>query len=188
MISPGMFVTGGVRSGKSDFAQAWAERAAADRLYVATCRDTDGEMAERIRLHRERRGEGWTCAEVPIRLPEFLRELCASSGRPGAILVDCLGLWISNLLADGLDSAAVLARADDLAAWMRDDPRRPPTAVVSQECGLGLLPMSPLARTYVDLLGQANQRLARACENAVLVASGLPLVLRGGVDGGRMSS
>lgn len=176
-----LLVVGGTRSGKSAFAQQWAERQASSRLYVATCRVEDAEMAVRIRLHKEQRGAGWACLEEPLRLPEALREACAAPMPPGVLLLDCVGLWISNLMADGLAPDAVQERVERLSRWLEEAPL--PVAVVSPECGLGLVPMHPVSRAYRDALGLANQRLARACDSVVFVACGLPLVLKGSVDG-----
>lgn len=176
-----LLVVGGTRSGKSAFAQRWAERRASSRLYVATCRVEDAEMAERIRLHREQRGAGWACLEEPLRLPDALREACDAPAPPGVLLLDCIGLWISNLMADGLTPEEVRERVEALALWLERAPL--PVAVVSPECGLGLVPMHPVSRAYRDALGLANQRLARACDGVVFVACGLPLVLKGSVDG-----
>ena len=171
-----LFVVGGTRSGKSAFAQRWAERQAPARLYLATCRVEDAEMAERIRLHKEQRGAGWSCLEEPLRVTEALEKVCAAPTPPGVLLLDCIGLWISNLMAEGLSPGDVQARVESLARWLESAPL--PTAVVSPECGLGLVPMHPLSRAYGDALGSANQRLARACSDVVFVACGLPLVLK----------
>lgn len=176
-----LLVVGGTRSGKSAFAQRWAERRASSRLYVATCRAEDAEMATRIQLHREQRGAGWSCLEEPARLPEALQEACAAPYPPGVLLLDCVGLWISNLMGDGLGPDAVRDRVEALALWLEN--AFLPVAVVSPECGLGLVPMHPVARAYRDALGLANQRLAQACDAVVFVACGLPLVLKGAVDG-----
>lgn len=176
-----LLVVGGARSGKSAFAQRWAERRAPSRLFVATCQPGDAEMAERIRLHKEQRGAGWTCLEERARLPEALQEACAAPCPPGVLLLDCIGLWVSNLMGDGLAPDAVRDRVDALALWLENAPL--PVAVVSQECGLGLVPMHPVARAYRDALGGANQRLAQACDTVVFVACGLPIALKGVIEG-----
>lgn len=175
-----LLVVGGTRSGKSAFAQQWAERRAASRLYVATCRVEDAEMAERVRRHREQRGAGWSCLEEPLRLPEALEEACAVPTPPGVVLLDCVGLWIANLMAGELSPDTVRERVEALARWL--ERASLPVAVVSPECGLGLVPMHPVSRAYRDALGLANQRLAHACDAVVFVACGLPLALKGRVD------
>lgn len=171
---------GGVRSGKSGLAQRWAEARAARRLYVATCAPADAEMAERVRLHRATRGPEWACLEVPLDVPGALDALWAGHGpesRAGVVLLDCVSMWISNLLGAGLDDATALARVEALA--MSLERRTLPVAVVTAETGLGLVPPSPLARRFLDVLGLANQRLAGLAEPVVLAVCGLALPLRG---------
>ena len=171
---------GGVRSGKSGLAQRWAEARAPRRLYVATCAVSDAEMAARVQLHRAARGPGWACLEAPLELPEALDALWTAD-RPeadaGVVLLDCVSMWVANLLGAGLDDAAVLSRVDALAASLGR--RALPVAVVTAETGLGLVPPSPLGRRFLDALGLANQRLARLADPVILVALGLPLALRG---------
>lgn len=171
---------GGVRSGKSGLAQGWTEARAPRRLYVATCAAADAEMAERVRLHRAARGPGWASLEVPLEVPEALDALWAGHGPEadaGAVLLDCVSMWVANLLGAGLDDAAVLARVEALATSLGR--RTLPVAVVTAETGLGLVPPSPLGRRFLDLLGLANQRLARLAEPVILAVCGLPVALRG---------
>ena len=174
---------GGVRSGKSGFAQRWAEARAPRRLYVATCAAADAEMAERVRLHRAARGPEWACLEVPLDVPEALDALWAGPGpdadaaTAGVVLLDCVSMWIANLLGAGLDDVAALARVEALAASL--ERRTLPVAVVTAETGLGLVPPSPLGRRFLDVLGLANQRLAGLAEPVVLAVCGLALALRG---------
>lgn len=176
---------GGVRSGKSAMAQTWAEAQASRRLFMATCRVEDTEMEQRVRLHRAARGPRWDCLEVPLEVPAALDALWArgdapgGSALPGVVLLDCVSMWLANLLGAGLDDAAVLGRVDALAASLGR--RRAPVAVVTAETGLGLVPPSPLGRRFLDLLGLANQRLARAADRVILAVCGLPLALRGGM-------
>lgn len=171
---------GGVRSGKSGFAQRWAEARAPRRLYVATCAVADAEMAERVRLHRAARGPEWACLEVPLDVPEALNALWAGRGPEsgaGVVLLDCVSMWIANLLGAGLSDAAALARVEALAASL--ERRTLPVAVVTAETGLGLVPPSPLGRRFLDVLGLANQRLAALAEPVVLAVCGLAQALRG---------
>ncbi|MBD5647037.1 MAG: bifunctional adenosylcobinamide kinase/adenosylcobinamide-phosphate guanylyltransferase [Desulfovibrio sp.] len=171
---------GGVRSGKSGLAQRWAEARAPRRLYVATCAAADAEMAERVRLHRAARGPEWACLEVPLDVPEALDALWAGHGpesAAGVVLLDCVSMWIANLLGAGLSDAAALARVEALAASL--ERRTIPVAVVTAETGLGLVPPSPLGRRFLDVLGLANQRLAGLAEPVVLAVCGLALALRG---------
>lgn len=174
---------GGVRSGKSGMAQAWAEARAPHRLYMATCTAADAEMKERVRLHRAARGPEWFCLEVPLEVPAALDALWTrqdTEARPGVVLLDCVSMWLANLLGAGHDDATVLDRVDALAASLGR--RNAPVAVVTAEAGLGLVPPSPLGRRFLDLLGLANQRLAQVADSVILVTCGLPLTLRGALS------
>ena len=171
---------GGVRSGKSGLAQRWAEARAPRRLYVATCAVADAEMAERVRLHQAARGAGWSSLEVPLDVPEALDavwDVPAPESEARVLLLDCVSMWIANLLGAGLADAAALARVEALAKSL--ERRTVPVAVVTAETGLGLVPPSPLGRRFLDLLGLANQRLSRLADPVILAVCGLPLALRG---------
>ncbi len=164
-------ILGGVRSGKS----ALAERLAAAHstvLYLATAEPGDGEMRTRIRRHRERRPAHWALLEEPLALGAAL----AARGDPDrCILIDCMSLWVSNLLHAG---DAVFER--ERQAFLDALPACPGTVViVSNEVGLGLVGMDPLSRRFADELGWLNQALAERAERVILTAAGLPLVLKG---------
>lgn len=132
-------------------------------------------MAARIARHRAARGAGWECVEAPLDpVPALL-----AAPRPGAVLFDCVSLWVANMLAAGLSPERALERVDALARLAAAPPW--PLAAVSLEAGQGMVPMSTLGRTYQDTLGLANQTLARACPTVLLVSCGLPLPLKGGL-------
>lgn len=172
--APGLvFVTGGARSGKSHFAERRAAQAGQAVTYLATAQALDEEMASRIARHRAERPAGWVTVEEPLALPEALR----TAGTPTA-LVDCLSLWVSNLMLSGLPDGAVLERVGDLLEVAGARPGL--TLCVTNEVGLGLVPEYPLGRRYRDLLGWANQRVAAASREAWLTVSGLPLRLGDG--------
>lgn len=164
-------VSGGARSGKSAFAQARAEALSPDRVYVATARVTDAEMAERIARHQAERGPGWRTVEEPVHLDRVLYG-CAGAG---VVLVDCLTLWVSNLLAQdeglGEDRAAQLAAGMLRAAAAVAGP----VLLVSNEVGLGIVPDNPLARRYRDLVGRVNQTVAAAAAEVFFMVAGQPL-------------
>jgi adenosylcobinamide kinase/adenosylcobinamide-phosphate guanylyltransferase len=163
-------VLGGARSGKSAYAEAFIEQAAPAALYLATAEPLDAEMVERVRRHRARRGARWTTLEEPLALVDRLRTE-ARSGRP--ILVDCLTLWLSNLLLAGRDiereSAALLDALPRLEG---------PVVFVANEVGLGIVPENALARAFRDHAGRLNQRLAAQADRVVFIAAGLPLILK----------
>jgi len=163
-------VLGGARSGKSAFAQKAAESATRGRpVLIATGQAFDDEMAERIARHQAERGESWTTVEAPLALPEAIAALPA-----GAVaVVDCLTLWLSNLMLDERDvGAAATALVEAVAAC----PAR--LWLVSNEVGLGLVPETPLGRRFRDEAGRLHQRLAQAVDEVYFVAAGLPLRLK----------
>lgn len=167
-------VLGGARSGKSAFAERLAESHAGPLLYIATAEAGDAEMAARIAAHRARRGGRWQAVEAPQALPATLGALPPC----GAVLVDCLTLWLSNLLLAGadLDDAG-----DHLLRSL--DARLAPTIVVANEVGLGIVPDNALARRFRDAAGRLNQRVAAAADAVHLVAAGLPLTLKPTIAG-----
>lgn len=164
-------VLGGARSGKSRRAQMISEAAAPSRIYVATAEAFDDEMRARIAQHQEERDGSWRTVEAPLELVDTLRTLQHS---PEAILVDCLTLWLSNLMHAERDVAAETARL--CAALKAMDC---PVCLVSNEVGMGLVPETPLGRAFRDEQGRLNQRVAEAVDRVEFVAAGLPLVLKG---------
>ncbi|MEM9304874.1 MAG: bifunctional adenosylcobinamide kinase/adenosylcobinamide-phosphate guanylyltransferase [Pseudomonadota bacterium] len=166
------FLLGGARSGKSRRAQLLAEATADDRVFIATAEPLDEEMGERIARHQAERGPGWQTVEAPIGLANAIAEH-AAPGR--ALVVDCLTLWLSNLMHHGQDpvgATAVLVGALEAAAG--------PVFLVSNEVGLGLVPGTPLGRSFRDEQGRLNQAVAAACDRVELVVAGLPMSLKGG--------
>ena len=168
-----VLVTGGARSGKSRFAE---ERLAAlapagPWRYLATAEALDDEMRARIAHHRSRRGDAWRTIEAPRALADALRARDDS-----AALVDCITIWLSNLMLDGATDDALLAAADEVAAAARA--AAVPVVFVTNEVGAGIVPENALARRFRDVAGWVNQRLASACDEVFLVAAGLPLRLR----------
>lgn len=163
-------VLGGARSGKSRFAEGLAHETGLKRIYLATATAGDDEMHARIAHHRSQRSDDWRTVEEPLALTEALmRETC--DGR--VVLVDCLTLWLSNLMHAERD---VPTEAQRLADWLRT----PPGAVilVSNEVGLGLVPDTPLGRDFRDAQGRLNQAIAASVSDVVFVAAGLPLWLK----------
>jgi len=163
-------VLGGARSGKSAHAEQLAAAQDGAPVYLATAEPGDDEMAERIAAHRARRGDGWRTVEAPLELAEALR----AEARDGAcVLVDCLTIWLSNLLFAARD---VEAEVSDLMAAL--DEVAAPVVLVSNEVGLGIVPENALARAFRDHAGRLNQRVADAADRVVLVTAGLPMTLK----------
>jgi adenosylcobinamide kinase/adenosylcobinamide-phosphate guanylyltransferase len=161
-------VLGGARSGKSRFAEGLAAGHAGAKVYIATAEPGDEEMAARIAHHRSRRGPEWSTVEAPVALVEALERAAGHF-----VLIDCLTLWISNLL---LGERAIAPRIERLAEAVRSHSGA--VVVVSNEVGLGIVPDNALAREFRDQAGLANQRLAQACDVVVFMAAGLPLTLK----------
>ena len=163
-------VLGGARSGKSARAEALVQGSGLTPVYVATAQALDGEMTERIRQHRLRRGTGWRTLEEPLALAETL----AREARPDrAVLVDCLTLWLTNLMVAGRDATA---EADRLVAALRAPGG--PVVLVSNEVGLGIVPLDAMSRAFVDHAGRLHQRIAAVADWVQLMAAGLPLDLK----------
>lgn len=165
-----VLVTGGARSGKSRYAQKWAEAHSGQLIFIATAQAYDAEMEDRIAKHRGDRSARWTTVEEPIALPAAIVRHTAPDR---VVLVDCLTLWASNiLLGDGDPDQARL----ELSEAIRN--ARGPLALVTNEVGMGIVPDNALARAFRDLAGQINQAAAAACESAILMISGIPLTLK----------
>jgi adenosylcobinamide kinase/adenosylcobinamide-phosphate guanylyltransferase len=169
-LPPVTLILGGARSGKSRFAEQLVAGHPGRRVYLATAEARDAEMAERIRHHRARRGEGWDTVEEPLDLAGALAR-AAQGG--AAVLVDCLTLWLSNLMGVGRDPAAEKSRL------VADLPRLGgPVVFVSNEVGLGIVPDNALARSFRDEAGRLHQAMAAAADRVYFVAAGLSLTLK----------
>ena len=163
-------VLGGARSGKSAWAEARAVASGLSPVYLATGEAGDDEMAERIAHHRARRGARWATVEEPLELATAL----ADWSRPDrVVLIDCLTLWLANLMDAERDPEAEAERLVATLAILRG-----PALLVSNEVGLGIVPDNPLARAFRDAAGRLNQRVAAAAQHVVFLAAGLPLTLK----------
>lgn len=174
MPEPGnfIFVIGGARSGKSSFALGLAGKLSGPAAYIATARPLDSEMEERIRNHKKDRGPGWETFEEPVDVTE---KIIALKGY-GVILLDCLTLWLSNLVEAGLDDNEIKKRAGRLASECRKTDAA--VIAVSNELGLGIVPENALARRFRDLAGSVNQVMAGAAREVFFVAAGIPLKMK----------
>lgn len=166
-----ILVIGGARSGKSQHAQKLAEDARPRRTFIATAEMLDDEMSERIARHRADRGEAWRTVEAPISLCAAIEQECAEQR---SVLVDCLTLWLSNIMHaefDVDDEVQRLAKTVQVVST--------PLIIVSNEVGMGIVPETPLGRKFRDAQGRLNQEIAQACDRVDFVAAGLPLRLKG---------
>ena len=166
-------ILGGARSGKSRLAEKLATDSGLAVTYIATSQALDGEMSARIRQHRERRPADWALIEEPIELARVLRE---SANAERCLLVDCLTLWLTNLLMLE-DDARLLAEREALLDCLSGLPGR--IILVSNESGLGVVPMGELTRRYVDEAGWLHQAIAERCQRVVFTVAGLPMLLKG---------
>ena len=166
-LPPVTLVLGGQRSGKSAYAERLIE-AHGPGTYLATAEAGDADMAERIARHRERRGGDWTTVEEPLELTRALKD---HSGNP--VLVDCLTLWLANLMAAERDLGAETRALTGALAGLAQ-----PVVLVSGEVGQGVIPATPLGRLFADEAGALNQAVARIAERVVFVAAGLATVLK----------
>lgn len=162
-----LLILGGTRSGKSRYAESLAK---GRKIYVATAEASDAEMLARIEMHRQQRGEGWETYEVPLDLPGFLHDI---DDKECFILIDCLTIWMSNLMLAKLD---VRAEVETLCEELKQVKGR--VVLVSNEVGLGIVPATPLARHFRDEHGLLNQRVAEAADEVVFMVAGLPLTLK----------
>jgi adenosyl cobinamide kinase/adenosyl cobinamide phosphate guanylyltransferase len=163
-----ILILGGARSGKSRHAEALLTRHPAPWTYLATAQAFDEEMRSRIAEHRGRRDEGWHTVEAPLDLAGALRE-----AGPRPVLVDCLTLWLTNLMLGEHDIPAATAALEAALAA-----RVAPTVLVANEVGLGIVPDNALARAFRDQAGLLNQRIAALAGTVLFIAAGLPLTLK----------
>lgn len=166
-------ILGGARSGKSRLAEKLADEGGLEVIYIATSQPLDGEMNQRVISHRQRRPEHWGLVEEPIELARVLREN-AQAGR--CLLVDCLTLWLTNLLMLE-DTQRLSQERDALLDCLADLPGE--IIFVSNETGMGVVPLGELTRRYVDEAGWLHQALAERCQRVVLTVAGLPMTLKG---------
>ncbi len=169
-----LLILGGVRSGKSHYALARAQALPGRVAFLATAEALDPEMAERIARHRRARPSDWLTVEEALDVASALRGLM---GRADVVVVECLNLWVSNLLCrDEGDESSILAGTEELLKVVEARPYH--LIMVSNEVGMGVHPEAPIGRRFRDLLGLVNQRVAQVCDEVVLMVAGLPLWLK----------
>lgn len=169
-----MLVTGGRRSGKSTHALELSESLGERRLYIATAEALDDEMLERVAKHREERGDGWDTAEEPVNIASIME----NSRDYDVILIDCLTLWLCNLMHKGKPTDEEILKAiDNLSNACIDSDTT--VIAVTNELGSGVIPDNALSRRFTDLAGIMNQRMARAADKVILTVSGIPMTIKG---------
>jgi adenosylcobinamide kinase / adenosylcobinamide-phosphate guanylyltransferase len=167
------FITGGARSGKSTFAERLANGMTGKRAYIATAQALDPEMAARIQHHRERRGAAWDTYEEPLAIADLLVKL---NERYQIIMLDCLTLWLSNVMAHTNGDDAVNSRSNVLVAAIKGFDGS--SIIVSNEVGLGIVPDNPLARRFRDFAGMLNQKMAQVADEVYFTAAGIPIKIK----------
>ncbi|PCJ70501.1 MAG: bifunctional adenosylcobinamide kinase/adenosylcobinamide-phosphate guanylyltransferase [Rhodobiaceae bacterium] len=163
-------ILGGARSGKSRYGEALVRASSGRAVYIATAEARDDEMTARIAKHREQRGSDWALIEEPIHLARVLREQVRAED---VVLVDCLTLWLSNLMGEEREIASAV---DELLAAIETCPAR--IVFISNEIGWGIVPDNALARTFRDEAGRLHQQLSAQIDAVVAVIAGLPLMLK----------
>jgi len=170
-----VFVIGGCRSGKSYQALKTAESLARDKqVFIATCTPDDDEMKHRIAKHQQERSRHWHTMEAPLHLPEAV---AGAGGEAGVLLVDCLTLWINNLLMEKYDTNQILDQVRSLTLAV--EASACPVILVSNEVGTGIVPENKLARLYRDLVGSTNQAVAESADQVVWMVAGIPVTIKG---------
>ena len=171
-----IFVTGGCRSGKSRFALSYANERYCKKIFLATSEVLDDGMALRVENHKRMRGAEWKTIEEPV---EIVERISQSQEEGAIILLDCITLWLSNLLIKGTDDSRIMEEVNRLTAAIQESPAS--FIIVSNEVGMGIVPVDPLGRRFRDLSGTANQRIAEAADAVVFMVSGIPLFLKGAI-------
>jgi len=178
-VATSLLIVGGARSGKSRFAVAGLSPRGRV-TFIATAEARDGDMAQRIARHQAERPAAWTTVEAPI---ELTAALASALNDADTVIVDCLTLWVSNLMLRGDDDAAILKEADALAALVADPAAE--LRIVSNEVGFGVHPATAEGLRFRDVLGLVNQRVAAAAWRVVLMVAGLPHLIKDTPPGGR---
>jgi adenosylcobinamide kinase/adenosylcobinamide-phosphate guanylyltransferase len=170
-----VFVIGGCRSGKSNHALQTVEKMPGNRkIYIATCVPQDDEMKQRVAKHQKERSQSWVTIEEPLHLPEAILE---NSPKADVMLVDCLTLWVSNLLMETNDEEKLAETVSQLTDTLKK--ATCPIVLVSNEIGTGIVPENKLARQYRDIIGLANQAVAKTAGKVIWMVAGIPVTVKG---------
>ena len=170
-----VFVIGGCRSGKSNHALELAEKMAVnEKVFIATCVPQDDEMRQRVAKHQQSRSQSWKTIEAPLHLPQAILD---NARAEGVVLIDCLTLWINNLLMENESTPIVENQISKLLRALQSADGT--VIMVSNEVGTGIVPENKLARVYRDLVGSLNQAVARHVDRVVWVVAGIPVTIKG---------
>ena len=169
-----VFVTGGCRSGKSRYALAFADRHFKQKIFLATCQAKDPEMQQRVKEHQKARGPDWETVEVTTALPEAVN---SRGSNTEVMVIDCLTLWVSNLLTESLSQEEILERTGALADSIAKGSSS--VVIVSNEVGTGIVPANRLAREFRDIAGLVNQKIAAFADAVVWMVAGIPVAVKG---------
>jgi adenosylcobinamide kinase/adenosylcobinamide-phosphate guanylyltransferase len=169
-----IFITGGCRSGKSRFALDYANQHFSKKMYLATCEALDQEMAQRIEHHKKMRGPEWHTIEEPIEISDQIK---LHGDEVEVIVLDCITLWLSNLLMRRKDDLEIMEEISRFINTIKE--KQTSLILVSNEVGLGIVPVDPLGRRFRDLSGMANQKIAEVVNTVILMVSGIPIFLKG---------
>lgn len=167
-----VLITGGARSGKSSFALTEALKIAGGKAFIATAEATDDEMKERINRHKRDRGNGWKTFEEPVAIARLIKEI---DGRYPVIVIDCLTLWLANVMMSGLDAEKETGRLMTALRALK----KSRVFIVSNEVGMGIVPENELARRFRDMAGRLNQRVAEVSGEVYVTLSGIPVKIKG---------
>ena len=170
-----VFVLGGCRSGKSSYALEMAQKFSGNKkVFIATCVPRDDEMQLRVARHQQERSRHWHTVEAPLHLAEAIVE---AGGKASVLLVDCLTLWVNNLLMENYDSEQILDQVQSLTRAVSSVTC--PVILVSNEVGTGIVPENKLARLYRDLVGSTNQAVAACVDQVIWTVAGIPVTIKG---------
>jgi len=171
-----IFVTGGAKSGKSSFVLSETAKHEGKKAFIATAEALDEEMKNRIEKHKGERGEGWDTYEEPLRVTEVIKNI---EGKYGAIVVDCLTLWLSNLMHANLDITSEIEKIIEVLRNSKLQTTNSNLFLISNEVGAGIVPENKLAREFRDLAGTMNQKVAGVSDEVFMVVAGIPVKIKG---------
>ena len=173
MSSRIIFIMGGARSGKSTYALKDASTVSGNKAYIATAEALDEEMRERIEKHKKQRGTDWDTYEEPLRIAEVIQE---TEGKYTAIVIDCLTLWLSNIMHSGFN---ITQEITNLIEILRVSHHTSRIYIVSNEVGMGIVPENDMARGFRDIAGILNQKVAEVSDEVYLLVAGIPIHIKG---------